>query len=609
MQIVPRVASSLYRIPSIVYPLIGAVVVAVLPWAGVSRYWTIQIAYSLIFMLVVSGLNLSMGFAGELALGQGAIFASGAYTAAVFGNHHVHDVLIVVPTAAVVALVVGLVSGAPGLRLSEWSLAMVSFFLVVILPEVVNIFSGQTGGLNGTTIPVPTVGGLTLGSRGLYLTITVVAVIWLAALRNLVISRHGGALRVVRESRVLASSLGINVYLLKLIVYAIGAVPAGAAGALFAYLVVYISPGTFSFSLIISFFAASIIGGSESVYGAVVGAALLEFVPLALTGFQRYSLVTYGAFLIAGGVILSGGIAGLAVRMVHRVARRYLLKAKSGPTEETFDDEIEPGGTLEIRDVRKVFGGFVALDRVSLKATPGRITAVIGPNGSGKTTLLNLVSGFYRLDVGSVLLDGEEIQARNSYRIARAGIARTFQTPQIPRSLTAGQVVANGRYVKDRASMASAVFRMPKYRATERQDVLEADRILHSLGIGAARDQPALSLPLGTRRLLEVGRCLAARAKVLLLDEPASGLDQDEIAALGSLLRRIRAAGSTVVLVEHNFSFVLSLADEIIVLAHGEVIASGTPDEIATNELVYREYLGEMGAQRSKADAEIGGTT
>ena len=290
MDTAPRILGWLFRVPSPSYPLAGAALIAVLPWIGVSRYWTLQIAYSLIFLLVVSGLNLSMGFAGELALGQGAIYASGAYTAAVFGNHNIHDVLIVVPAAAVVALLVGLVSGAPGLRLGKWSLAMVSFFLVVILPDVVNIFSGQTGGLNGTTIPVPSLGGVTLGSRGLYLTIVVVAVIWLAALRNLVTSRHGGALRVVRESRVLASSLGISVYGLKLAVYALGAVPAGAAGALFAYLVVYISPGTFTFSLIISFFAASIIGGSESVYGAVAGAAVLEFVPLALTGFQRYSL-------------------------------------------------------------------------------------------------------------------------------------------------------------------------------------------------------------------------------------------------------------------------------------------------------------------------------
>ncbi len=602
----PRLLLWLFRVPSIAYPLLAGLIVLLLPWLGVSRYWVIQIAYSLIFMLVVSGLNLSMGYAGELALGQGAIFAAGAYTAAVLGKHGFHDILITVPAAALVALLVGLLSGIPGLRLGEWSLAMVSFFLVVILPDIVNIFSGQTGGLNGAVIPIPTVGGMTLGIRGLYVAVVVVAVIWLAVLRNLVTSRHGGALRVVRESRVLASSIGISVYWLKLIVYALGAVPAGAAGALFAYLVVFVSPGTFTFTLIVSFFAASIIGGSESVYGAILGAALLEFVPLALTSFQRYSLVTYGVFLIAGGVILSGGIAGLSTSFIRRIARHYSITTTTSHPEPVSGIQHALGGTLEIRGVGKVFGGVAALDEVTFTAPKGQITAVIGPNGSGKTTLLNLISGFYRVDKGAVVLDGKELEGRESYRISRAGVARTFQTPHIPKSLTAGQVIATGRYSSNRSSMGSAVLRLPSYRATDRDDGTETDRILHGLGMLAVRDQPAVSLPLGTRRLLEVGRCLASRPKVLLLDEPASGLDQDEIATLGNILSEIRAAGSTVVLVEHNFSFVISLADQVIVLANGQVLAAGTPDEIASNPTVQREYLGEMGDAFPDSGVPIG---
>ena len=227
------------------------------------------------------------------------------------------------------------------------------------------------------------------------------------------------------------------------------------------------------------------------------------------------------------------------MQLIRKIARRYSLATTRPPQEPIDDLDIAPGGSLDITDLRKTFGGFLALNGVSLTARPGRITAVIGPNGSGKTTLLNIISGFYRPDRGRVLLDRSELHGQSSYRIARAGVARTFQTPHIPRSLTAAQVVANGRYSANRTRMGSAVFRLPGYRATERSDVIESDRILKGLGILAVRDQPAASVPLGTRRLLEVGRCLASRSKVLLLDEPASGLDQDEIETLGVLLRKI----------------------------------------------------------------------
>ncbi|WP_262401470.1 ABC transporter ATP-binding protein [Actinomadura sp. CNU-125] len=242
--------------------------------------------------------------------------------------------------------------------------------------------------------------------------------------------------------------------------------------------------------------------------------------------------------------------------------------------------------------VSKSFGGNRALDGVSFRAEPGRVTALIGPNGSGKTTLLNMVCGFYRIDSGRVLLDDARLHGSASHRVARAGVARTFQTPGVPDGVTVLEAVAAGRYSADRASVPSAVLRLPRFRRVRRADTAEAERMLALVGMAELRDEPASSLPLGMRRLLEVARSLVASPGVLLLDEAASGLDEDEVERLAELIRRIRRAGGTVVLVEHNFRLVLDLADDIVVLAHGQVIAHGPPAEIETNPRVLGEYLG-----------------
>ena len=205
------------------------------------------------------------------------------------------------------------------------------------------------------------------------------------------------------------------------------------------------------------------------------------------------------------------------------------------------------GARLDVRGVAKAFGGNHALAGVDLVAEPGRVTALIGPNGSGKTTLLNMICGFYKTDAGSIRLGERELQGRAPYVVARAGVARTFQTPNIPAGITVLEAVTAGRYTAQRASVLAAVLRLPRYRRVRRGDYEEARRMLALVGIEDLEGTEATALPLGQRRLLEVARSLVSRPGVLLLDEVASGLDEDEVERLAEVIRRVRDAGGTVV--------------------------------------------------------------
>lgn len=579
-------------VPGWTIPLALGVLLAILPFINVDYSIIRQVQLALILSLLVSGLNLSLGYAGELALGQAAMYAGGAYAAGILSKAGHTDILLQLLVAGVAALTVGVVTGIPGLRLGSWSLAMTSFFLVLLVPDVLSIFREDTGGRNGLTgILSPTLFGHVLTAEQYYLVIVITTALWFVVMRNIAVSRHGTALRVLKQSPVLASSMGISVFRMKLLAYSLGAIPAGLAGALFASLDLYISPEAFAFTLATTVLAASILGGSASVYGALIGAFILQFGLNQSTDYKEYSLLVTGSFLLIGGVLLTGGLTGLA----RQIANRYSpATAHERSDEDAADVEFAavPGRTLRVAGVSKAFGGNRALVDVDLEAAPGRVTALIGPNGSGKTTLLNMICGFYRTDAGEISLDDQRLDKLGSDQVARAGVARTFQTPNIPEGISVLEAVTSGRYAHQRATVIEAVLRLPRYRRVRREDLAEARRALDLTGIRHLEDLEAVSLPLGQRRLLEVARCLVSNPGVLLLDEVASGLDEDEVERLAAVVRRVRDAGGTVVLVEHNFKLVLSLADEIVALAHGELMARGTPAEIENNPRVMSEYLG-----------------
>ncbi|WP_433496406.1 ATP-binding cassette domain-containing protein [Sphaerimonospora sp. CA-214678] len=601
------------KVPTWVFPAAIGLFVLVLPLLGPGYELTRQIELTLILALVVSGLNISLGYAGQLAVGQAAMYAAGAYTAGMLSSAGHTDLLLQIVAAGLAALLVGILTGIPGLRLGSWSLAMTSFFLVLLVPDIVDIFEEDTGGHLGlTTMLNPTLFGRPLAAEAMYYVIVIVTIIWFTVFRNVVASRHGIAFQVLKQSPVLASSVGMSVFRTKLIGYAIGAVPAGFGGALLANLDLFVTPESFTFHVATGVLAASILGGSMSVYGAVFGASIIQFNNDQSSNFAEYSLVFFGAFLLIGGVLLRGGVAGLlrtGIRRLDRAAglwpRRPAGAASGGAADAVELPPIE-AGALEVAEAAKAFGGNHALRGVSLRAEPGQVTALIGPNGSGKTTLLNLVCGFYRRDAGRIIVAGTAIDGASPHRIARLGVTRTFQTPLIPPGVSVAEVVVSGRYTSDEVGFLSAVLRGPKFRRVRRRDLARAEDMLRLVGLEHLSDTEAATLPLGQRRMLEVARALVREPKVLLLDEAASGLDETEVETLAAVIRRIRDAGCAVILVEHNFGLVLSLADRIVVLARGAVLAEGTPEEIENDVRVRDEYLGivESGDAPAGEEAE-----
>jgi branched-chain amino acid transport system permease protein len=477
---------------------------------------------------------------------------------------------------------------------------MIAFFMVIIVPSVVTVLEPFTGGRLGLSTPLATIFGQELGADGVYLLIVGTVILWFAVARNLILSAHGRAFLVLRQSPILAESLGISVFRLKLVVYVIAAVPCALAGALFAWMDGFVAPDTFTFTMALSVLAASMFGGATSIYGALAGAFILQYGQHSVTAFAEWELVIYGAFLLLAALVFRNGLAGVVRSALGFARRKGWLPQRVAPvvptqhlehTEDLALDAVE-GQPLECRSVSKHFGGNTALRDVDLAAEPGRITALIGPNGSGKTTLLNLICGFYTPSSGTISLGGRTISGLKPFTVARAGASRTFQTPMVPRGLTTAEFVAAGRYAKDRVSMAASVLRLPAFRRGAAADLREAVRLLDLMGIGHVAGIEVTELPLGTRRLAEVARALAARPTLFLFDEVASGLDPADIEHLVRAIRAIRDAGATVVLVEHNFPLVLRVSDTIHVLSSGELIATGTPHEITHNHRVLEEYAG-----------------
>lgn len=248
---------------------------------------------------------------------------------------------------------------------------------------------------------------------------------------------------------------------------------------------------------------------------------------------------------------------------------------------------------LSIENVSKTFGGLVALKDVTFAVYRDQIKAVIGPNGAGKTTLFNLISGSYQPTAGNVLLAGAELSGKPPHRICRMGVGRTFQHSLVFDEMSVAENVMVGRHSRTRAGLLSGALSLPLHRREERETVKSAHEALRRVGLDHKADEPASSLPMGERHLLEIARSLASEPRLLLLDEPAAGLNEEETARLAEAVRRIRSEGVTVLLVEHDMSFVMDVSDEVVVLDYGRKIAEGPPLMILENEEVIKAYLGE----------------
>ena len=562
---------------------------------GLDSYAIHVVDVMLLFAILAVGLGLAMGIAGQINLAQVAFFGVGAYATAILTTRAGLGFWTAAALAMVAAAVVGLVVGIPALRMQSHYLGIVTLGLALAFTNWVTNAQIAGGAEGITAIPAPQFPGVDLSSE--YLFYYLELILFAAALAFGLFVVHtplGRRMRAMRDDALAAGAVGAEVPMLRMTAFLVASLYGGVAGVLYAGLIRYVAPETFSIGNMFLLLAMVIIGGRQNLVGCVVGAVGLVVVRELLIDYPTYAQVAYGSVVVLTVVFAPTGLAGLPSRIRAVLRRRAPVTPALGAFEPypAATAGVEPS-VLTVDGVSKQFRGLRALSNVSLSVAAGEIRGIVGPNGSGKTTLFNIVSGFYRPSVGRVLLDGRVISGARPYRLAQAGIARTFQNLRLFRDLT---VADNILVALDRTRTTWTwryLFWPIGIVRHDRSLRAEADRVLGRFGLADFAGIRPGALSYGIQRRVEVARAMARAPRLLLLDEPAAGLNGEEVRQLGEIVRSIRASGVTVVIIEHNMGLVMSLCDRITVLAGGAVIADGTPAEVVTAPQVIEAYLGD----------------
>jgi branched-chain amino acid transport system permease protein len=586
--------------------------VIVLPWLVAGRLSLSIFLFIGLFSMLAVGLTLLGGAAGQISLGQAAFYGIGAYISALMTLRLGLSPWVALPLSAAGAALVAFLLGTPIFMLRGHYLVLGTLGLNIIVDVFIRNFQDLTGGPTGLTgIPPFAIGETVLGGdRFFYFAAwgLVALALWLG--RNLIDSRIGRALTAVRASEVVAGTLAIDPAYYKARVFALTAALAALAGSLYVHYLSFVSPSPFAFEFSISVLVMSVIGGIGHLPGGVLGAAVVtllrEFLRDVMPRFFRggasaeYEIVVFG-LLLAGVVVLAPGGAWPFIARLLRLepAARMIppapveggarASARAGPRPPA----TAPSGDvlLTVEALEKQFGGLMAVHDLSFQVRRGEIYAVIGPNGAGKTTAFNLISGVLHPTRGSITLAGRRLDGLPAFRTAALGVARTFQTPRVFPELSVLDNVLVGMHRHLRAGFGASMLRLAGRE--EAMAASQALEVLRQVGLAAHAAEPAGTLPFGRQRLLEVARALASRPRLLLLDEPASGLSAAERAALVAIIRDIRAIGITVLLVEHDVRLVMGLADRVLVLNYGERIAEDIPARIQRDPRVIGAYLGD----------------
>ena len=572
--------------------------VALVPLFTPDTYLHNLFILTFVVAVTASGWNIVGGYTGYVSLGHGAFIGVGGYTGGVLAAHWDVSPFLVAPLGGVAAALVALLLGLATRKTRGAAFVIVSYAMLELLGLVVRNWSGVTGGSQGFLMPLPSWDVRFQNWPFFYALFTLVLLsigITVAIQR----SKLGLGLMAIRDDEDKAAGVGVRTPVYKSIAFMAGAVLVGVAGTVYGYYVSTLSVGTmFDIVLSMQVVLAALVGGRGTVWGPVLGAFLVvslsELTNTTLGGADAgaFRLILFGGLLLAVVLLLPKGILPTISNLLERRRRG----AAASPTGARLEDTPLPptpartsagsstSDLLRVTDVTMRFGGVTALDGVSLTVARGSITGLIGPNGSGKTTLFNAIDGTYPVTSGTVAVAGRPVTGLSRSGRAHAGVGRSHQLPRLFDSLTVLANVAAATGEHGLAGLArSAVSGAEAARATE---------LLEFVGIGAYLHARAGDLSYGQRKLVELAQLLMLDPDVILLDEPAAGINPTLRARLAALVRALTDSGRTFVIIEHDMDFVLSLADRAVVLARGRVLADGDPAEVSTDPAVLEAYLG-----------------
>ncbi|HSV57885.1 MAG TPA: branched-chain amino acid ABC transporter ATP-binding protein/permease [Variovorax sp.] len=578
-------------------PLALIALLIALPLLPLPDFWIIQLNYIGLYALPVLGLVLLTGVAGLTSFGQAAFVGIGAYTTAYLTVNAGLSPWLTLFIGLALTGVSAAIIGAITLRMSGHYLPLATIAWALSLYYLMGNLDalGKYDGILG--VKGLTVFGLEIGQRRVFYVLVWAFVLAASfALMRLLDSRSGRAIRALARGSLMAEAMGIDTLRHKVGIFVLAALLASVSGWLFAHFQRTVNPSPFGIKMGIEYLFMVVLGGAAHVWGAIAGSGIVKLLedqlqvllPKLIGTSGSYEVIVFGILIVLVLKYLPDGVWAFVDRRLPRAPRAVdwrdavPLPARPKPAAGEL--------VLEVKAVRKTFGGLVAVNDISFQTRAGQIVGLIGPNGAGKSTTFNLVTGVLGLTAGEVHFRGERVDGLPARRIAQRGMSRTFQHVKLVPEMTVLENAALGAHLRGQRGALSAMSRMN--RAEERQLFKEAERQLIRVGMGELLHEQAGNLAMGQQRLLEIARALCADPALLLLDEPAAGLRHKEKQALAGVLRSLRAEGISILLVEHDMGLVMDVCEHIVVMEFGTHLMEGTPTEVQQSPKVRAAYLG-----------------